>query len=66
MNYREDFADAIGNTPLIKLKKARRYWLHTLGKAEFLNPWRFGEGPSREVHNRMRRNGATFNRWCHR
>ena len=39
MNYREDFTDAIGNTPLIKLKKASEDTGCTiLGKAEFLNP----------------------------
>lgn len=39
MNYREDFVDAIGNTPLIKLKKASEETGCTiLGKAEFLNP----------------------------
>ena len=39
MNYREDFADSIGNTPLIKLKKASEDTGCTiLGKAEFLNP----------------------------
>ena len=39
MNYRENFVDAIGNTPLIKLKKASEETGCTiLGKAEFLNP----------------------------
>jgi cysteine synthase len=39
MKYREDFVDAIGNTPLIKLKKASEETGCTiLGKAEFLNP----------------------------
>ena len=39
MNYREDFVDAIGNTPLIKLKKAsEKTGCTILGKAEFLNP----------------------------
>ena len=39
MNYRDDFVDAIGNTPLIKLKKASEETGCTiLGKAEFLNP----------------------------
>ena len=39
MNYRDNFVDAIGNTPLIKLKKASEETGGTiLGKAEFLNP----------------------------
>ena len=39
MDYRDDFVDAIGNTPLIKLKKASEETGCTiLGKAEFLNP----------------------------
>ena len=39
MNYRDDFVDAIGNTPMIKLKKASEETGCTiLGKAEFLNP----------------------------
>ena len=39
MNYRDNFVDAIGNTPLIKLKKASEETSCTiLGKAEFLNP----------------------------
>lgn len=39
MQYREDFVDAVGNTPLIKLKKASEETGCTiLGKAEFLNP----------------------------
>jgi len=39
MKYREDLIDAIGNTPLIKLKKASEETGCTiLGKAEFLNP----------------------------
>ena len=39
MSVREDFVDTIGNTPLIKLKKASEETGCTiLGKAEFLNP----------------------------
>jgi cysteine synthase A len=39
MNTREDFVDAVGNTPLIKLRKASELTGCTiLGKAEFLNP----------------------------
>jgi cysteine synthase A len=39
MQVREDFVDAVGNTPLIKLKKASEETGCTiLGKAEFLNP----------------------------
>ena len=39
MNYREDLANTIGNTPLIKLNKASEDTGCTiLGKAEFLNP----------------------------
>ena len=39
MNFCNDFVDAIGNTPLIKLKKASEETGCTiLGKAEFLNP----------------------------
>jgi cysteine synthase A len=39
MDYRDGFVDTIGNTPLIKLKKASELTGCTiLGKAEFLNP----------------------------
>ncbi len=39
MQIREDFTDTVGNTPLIKLKKASEATGCTiLGKAEFLNP----------------------------
>jgi cysteine synthase A len=39
MNVRENFVDAIGNTPLIKLRRASELTGCTiLGKAEFLNP----------------------------
>jgi cysteine synthase len=39
MHYRKDFIDAIGNTPLIRLKAASEATGCTiLGKAEFLNP----------------------------
>ena len=36
---RSDFLDAVGNTPLIKLRKASELTgCNILGKAEFLNP----------------------------
>jgi cysteine synthase A len=39
MDVRQDFVDAVGNTPLIKLRKASELTGCTiLGKAEFLNP----------------------------
>ena len=39
MDVRSDFVDAVGNTPLIKLRKASELTGCTiLGKAEFLNP----------------------------
>jgi cysteine synthase A len=39
MDIREGFTDAIGNTPLIKLRKASELTGCTiLGKAEFMNP----------------------------
>ena len=39
MQFRSDLADAVGNTPLIKLKAASAATGCTiLGKAEFLNP----------------------------
>jgi cysteine synthase len=39
MSIREDFVDTVGNTPLIKLRKASQMTGCTiLGKAEFLNP----------------------------
>ncbi|HEY5622549.1 MAG TPA: cysteine synthase A [Gammaproteobacteria bacterium] len=39
MNIRDGFVDAVGNTPLIKLRKASEVTGCTiLGKAEFLNP----------------------------
>ena len=39
MSLREDFTDTVGNTPLIKLKRASEITGCTiLGKAEFLNP----------------------------
>jgi len=39
MNTRDDFTDAVGNTPLIKLRRASELTGCTiLGKAEFLNP----------------------------
>ena len=39
MNYRDGFTGSVGNTPLIKLRKASEETGCTiLGKAEFLNP----------------------------
>jgi len=39
MQVRDDFTDTVGNTPLIKLRKASELTGCTiLGKAEFLNP----------------------------
>ena len=39
MEIRQDFVDSIGNTPLIRLRKASELTGCTiLGKAEFLNP----------------------------
>ena len=39
MHIRKDVVDAIGNTPLIKLKRASETTGCTiLGKAEFMNP----------------------------
>ncbi len=39
MNTRDDFVDAVGNTPLIRLRKAsEQTGCAILGKAEFLNP----------------------------
>src|ERR1700742_167790 len=39
MDFRQGFVDSIGNTPLIKLKKASELTGCTiLGKAEFMNP----------------------------
>ena len=39
MQVRDDFTDTVGNTPLIKLKKASELTGCTiLGKAEFLKP----------------------------
>jgi cysteine synthase len=39
MDFRSDFVDAVGNTPLIKLRRASELTGCTiLGKAEFLNP----------------------------
>src|SRR3546814_283761 len=39
MNIRDGFVDSIGNTPLIKLRKASELTgCNILGKAEFLNP----------------------------
>jgi cysteine synthase A len=39
LNVRDDFVDAVGNTPLLKLRKASEQTGCTiLGKAEFLNP----------------------------
>ena len=39
MDVRDGFLDAIGNTPLIRLKRAsERTGCEILGKAEFMNP----------------------------
>ena len=39
MTIREDLASAIGNTPLIKLRRlSEETGCNILGKAEFLNP----------------------------
>src|SRR2546422_6588843 len=39
MEIRSDFLDAVGSTPLIKLRKASELTgCNVLGKAEFLNP----------------------------
>ena len=39
MNIRKDFADTVGNTPLIRLERvSRATGCEILGKAEFLNP----------------------------
>ncbi|MBT6537068.1 MAG: pyridoxal-phosphate dependent enzyme, partial [Rhodospirillaceae bacterium] len=39
MNVRDGFIEAVGNTPLIKLRRASEETGCTiLGKAEFLNP----------------------------
>ncbi len=47
--------EAIGNTPLIKLKRVSAATGCTiLGKAEFMNPGPVGQGPRRAVHHRGR------------
>ena len=39
MDIRDGFSDSIGNTPLIRLRKAsEQTGCNILGKAEFLNP----------------------------
>ena len=39
MDIRDGFSDSVGNTPLIRLKKASELTgCEILGKAEFLNP----------------------------
>ena len=39
MNYKQNVVDAIGNTPLIRLKAASEATgCEILGKAEFMNP----------------------------
>ncbi|MEM7677726.1 MAG: pyridoxal-phosphate dependent enzyme, partial [Myxococcota bacterium] len=39
MDYRDGVIDAIGNTPLIRLRKAsEETGCNILGKAEFMNP----------------------------
>ena len=58
MSLRRGFVDAVGNTPLIRLAGlSEETGCEILGKAEFMNPGRFGEGPRREV-DRARRRGA--------
>jgi len=53
MDIRDGFIGAIGNTPLIKLKKASELTGCTiLGKAEFPQSRRFGQGPRRALHHR--------------
>ena len=48
--------DAIGNTPLIRLKSAsEETGCEILGKAEFMNPGPIGQGPRRAVHHPRRR-----------
>ena len=48
MQIRDGIVDAIGHTPLIKLERASAATGCTiLGKAEFMNPGRLGEGPRR-------------------
>jgi hypothetical protein len=48
MSNPNDVIDAIGNTPLIKLRRASELTGCTiLGKAEFMNPGPVGEGPRR-------------------
>ena len=47
MPIRDDIIEAIGNTPLIKLKRASEATGCTiLGKAEFMNPGPVGQGPA--------------------
>ena len=56
MDVRSGFIDSIGNTPLIRLRRASEATgCNILGKAEFMNPGRFGEGSRRPRHHRGRR-----------
>ena len=56
MNVRDGFNDTIGNTPLIRLRRlSEETGCEILGKAEFLNPGKLGEGPRRTVHRGRRR-----------
>ena len=48
MQIRDGVVEAIGHTPLIKLERASAATGCTiLGKAEFMNPGRLGQGPRR-------------------
>ena len=52
MDIHEDILGAIGNTPLIKLRKASEETGCTiLGKAEFLNPGQSREGQGSALHH---------------
>ena len=52
MQFCDGIVEAIGNTPLIKLKRVSAATGCTiLGKAEFMNPGAVGEGPRRVVHH---------------
>ena len=55
MDFKSDVIAAIGNTPLIKLRKASELTGCTiLGKAEFMNPGPIRQGPRRPVHHQGR------------
>jgi cysteine synthase len=56
MNIDHDVVEAIGHTPLIKLKAASELTGCTiLGKAEFMNPGRLGQGSRGTRHHPRRR-----------